>query len=75
MYLRIVLSLKSPPIFLSPVRGLCRSRASQLEVCSNIYLTSYNIFTRAAAFCGRFYVASQKVHKCRIFDMLHKKGN
>nr|DAF13812.1 MAG TPA: hypothetical protein [Caudoviricetes sp.] len=48
-------------------------RACQLNICSTIYKTPYNIFTRAAAFCGRFCVVSQKVHKCRIFDILHKK--
>lgn len=27
------------------------------QICSTIYKTPYNIFTRAAAFCGRFCVA------------------
>nr|DAS62758.1 MAG TPA: hypothetical protein [Caudoviricetes sp.] len=47
-------------------------RACQLNICSTIYKTPYNIFTRAAAFCGRFCVVSQKVHKCRKLEILHK---
>ena len=33
-----------------------RERATA-QICSTIYKTPYNIFTRAAAFCGRFCVA------------------
>lgn len=46
--------------------GVCRSRACQLNICSTIYKTPYNIFTRAAAFCGRFCV--EKVTLCQYQD-------
>lgn len=46
--------------------GVCRSRACQLNICSTIYKTPYNIFTRAAAFCGRFCV--EKVTLCLYQD-------
>ena len=46
-----------PPPSFRASGGVCRSRACQLNICSTIYKTPYNIFTRAAAFCGRSCVA------------------
>lgn len=46
-----------PPPSFRASGGVCRLRACQLNICSTIYKTPYNIFTRAAAFCGVFCVA------------------
>ena len=55
-----------PPPSFRASGGVCRSRACQLNICSTIYKTPYNIFTRAAAFCGRFCV--EKVTLCQYQD-------
>ena len=34
-----------------------QGKRATAQTCSTIYKTPYNIFTKAAAFCGRFYVA------------------
>ena len=58
MYLRLVFFIEVTSNFLSPERGYAERECMSLRSAPPFYKTPYNIFTRAAAFCGRFCVAS-----------------
>lgn len=57
MYLRLVFFIEVTSNFLSPERGYAERECMSLRSAPPFYKTPYNIFTRAAAFCGRFCVA------------------